>query len=137
MNKEKSAIYNIAIICIISGIISVIIVDLLFSFVFPSAWLFFIVPAIMGFSIDKLSRIPKSELNDEASFEKLSKRTGLLCAGIVLLAVLIATIPLIMQFEPIDFLANILFYLICGVSVYWGYNRGIGAITNAYYDSID
>lgn len=137
MKKEKSAIYNIARICIISGIISAIIVDFLFFCVFPSAWLFFIIPAIMGFSIDKLSRIPKSELNDDEAFDKLSKRTGILCAVIVLLAVLIATIPLMMQFEPIDFLANILFYLVCGVSVYWGYNRGIRVITDAYYDSID
>ncbi|MDD6889536.1 MAG: hypothetical protein PUD39_04685 [Bacteroidales bacterium] len=140
MKKEKSAICNIAIICIISGIFSGIIVDIFFYILFPSAWLFFIIPAVMGFSIDKFSRIPKSELEDDESFEKLSKRTGLLCAGMVLLAILVAIVPiivLVMRFDPIYLLSDIIFYLICGVSVYWGYNRGVRAVTDAYYDSFE
>lgn len=139
MSNKKSSIRDVAFIGIIFGLISITIVSLLFLLVFPSAWLFFIIPAVMGWSIEKLTRIPKEELHDDESFNKLRKRTGLLCAGMVLIAIILANLIVILLggFDPLMLLYNFIFYIVCGLSVYWGYSRGVRAITDMYYDSID
>ena len=139
MSNKKSSIRDVAFIGIIFGLISMTIVSLLFLLVFPSAWLFFIIPAVMGWSIEKLARIPKEELHDDESFNKLCKLTGLLCAGMVLATILLTVTIIILLggFDPMALVLNFVFYLMCGLSAYWGYSRGVRAITDKYYDSIE
>lgn len=128
---------SIAIVSVISGVISAVIVFCLFWYVFPSAWLFFIIPAIMGLSIDKFGKIDVEKLNDDAAFNSITRKAGLLCAGMVLLSIIVCVLPLFLLMSFGEHLLNVLFYGVCAVSVYWGYNRGVKCVTNAYYDSRD
>ena len=126
---------NIISICIVSGLISILIVLALFWFVFTSAWLFFIIPLIMGWTIDKFGKFDASQLKDEVTYERISRRTGLLCGSMVLLCIFICILPLFFLFPIIDLLVNFAFYIVCGISIYWGYNRGVQCVTDAYYSS--
>lgn len=135
--KQKNILDRITIICLISGLVSGILTMALVWFVFPSAWFFFIIPAVMGWSIDKFAKIPKDVFSNEENIAKLQKQAGWTCAGFVLFFVLLANLPIFLVLEPIQHLLNILFYIICGVSVYWGYTRGVRCITDAYYDSVE
>ena len=134
--KTTNPIVQIAVICIISGLIAGLITNILFWFVFPSGWLFFIIPAVLGWSIDRFGKIPAEHLQNEETFEKLKKRTGLLCGAISLLIVIIANIPFFILMPLPYIFANFIFYIVCAVSVYVGYNRGQQSITDAYYDSL-
>lgn len=134
--KRQSPIKRLLIICIISGLIAGIVTNILFWFVFPTAWFFFIIPAIMGWSIDHFGKIPYEHLHDEETFEKLKKQTGLMCGGISLLFVLIANIPFFILVPLPYILANSVFYLVCAISIFVGYNRGQQCIVDAYYDTL-
>lgn len=133
--KTGNPIQRILIICIISGLVAGVITNLVFLLIYPSAWLFFLIPAIMGWSIDHYGKIPYEHLHDEETFEKLRKYTGLYCAGMSLLFVLIANIPLFI-FVPLPYIfTNLIFYIVCAVSIFVGYNRGQQCIVDAFYDS--
>lgn len=125
---------NILIVSAISGLISFTLVELIFFVVFPSGWIFFLIPVIMGYSIDKFVKISHEELADEEAFEKLRTRTGIICAVFVLLTVLISTIPIVLIGGIATLLVNIVFYAVCVLAVYAGYSRGVGVITDKYYD---
>lgn len=136
---SKKITGHITQMCVIFGIIAIILADAIFFLVFPSAWAFFIIPAFMAFCLTKFVKFPHEILHDEERFNTLSKRTAITIAAICLGAVLIATIPLAL-FESnifIHLITNFMFYLVCGVAVYTGYNRGLEIVTNAYYDSLD
>lgn len=127
---------RIAVICLLSGIIATVITDVIFFAIFPSAWLFFIIPAVMGWSIDKFGRIPKEQLMDYNSNETLQKKTGWMCSGFVLLFILLTVLPILIV-NSIEFIiANVMFYIVCGLGVYYGYNRGVRCIMDAYYDTL-
>ncbi len=137
---RKSSIASVISVTIFFGVISIVIVDLLFYLVFPSAWFFLLMPFIMGFGIKKFAKFPKERLNDEEEFDKLSKRMGILCGAICLFAVLIGILPiLIISGEQIilHLLTNFVFYLVCALSIYFGYTKGIEIVTDAYYDSAE
>lgn len=132
---KQSPIKRLLIICIISGLLAGIVTNILFWFVFSSAWLFFIIPAIMGWSIDHYGKIPQEHLHDEEAFEKLRKQTGLMCGGISLFFVLLANVPFLILLPLPYIFANFMFYIVCAVSIFVGYNRGQQCIVDAYYDT--
>lgn len=130
----KNILDRITLVCLISGVISGLITTALIWFIIPSAWFFFIIPAVMGWSIDRYVTIPKELLEDGQNIERLQKKAGLTCGGLVLFFVILVNIPFFLVLEPIMYLKNIIFYAAAGVSVYWGYTRGVRCITDAYYD---
>ena len=140
MNPTTKPLTRIITVCVISGLISGIIVNLLFWFVFSSAWLFFIIPAVMGWSIQRFAKIPKEHLLDEPTFEKLKKQTAWTCAAMVLLFILIDYIPLIIFFvatQQIEFiLFDIPFIAVCVLSVIYGYNRGQRCVVDTWSDML-
>lgn len=133
---DMKPLAKIAVICLVSGIIAGVITDVIFFAIFPSAWLFFIIPAVMGWSIDKFGRIPKDQLLDDSSNESLQKKTGWMCAGLVLFFILITVLPILFIMSIEYIIANVLFYVVCGLGVYYGYNRGVRCIMDAYYDTL-
>lgn len=133
--KQQKPIRRLLIICIISGLIAGIITDFLF-WCFPSAWLFFIIPAIMGWSIDHFGKIPREHLHDEETFEKLKIRTGLLCAFMSLFFIILALLPIFIILSASELLLNFIFFGVCILSIYWCYTRGQRCIVDAYYDTL-
>lgn len=132
INKMK----QIILVAVISGIISSAIVFYLMSDV-PSAWYLFLIPLIMGFSIQKFGRIPVQEVEKD---EKLEKKVGRICAGAVLFFIILTIIPSLIiyisqQGLGWDLLLNIPFLIVCGFAVWFGYNRGVKAVIDSYYDS--
>ena len=127
---------RIIVVAATSGIISSVITALLFFLVFPSAWLFFIIPAIMGTCIHKFGKISAADVDKD---EKLEKKVGYICAGAVLFFILLTAIPiLIVGITPglgWSMLLNIPFFIACGIAVWYGYNRGVRAVVDSYYDS--
>lgn len=126
---------RIIVVAAISGIISSIITMLLLTF-FPSGWLFFIIPAIMGTCIHKFGRITSADVKDD---DKLEKRVGYMCAGAVLFFILLTAVPAIIfglkEGLGWGLLADIPFYIACALAVWYGYNRGVRAVVDSYYDS--
>ncbi len=127
---------RIIVVAAISGIISSVITALLFFLVFPSAWLFFIIPAIMGTCIHKFGKISAADVDKD---EKLEKKVGYICAGAVLFFILLTAIPILIvgitQGLGWSMLLNIPFFIACGIAVWYGYNRGVRAVVDSYYDS--
>ncbi len=127
---------RIIVVAAISGIISSVITALLFFLVFPSAWLFFIIPAIMGTCIHKFGKISAADVDKD---EKLEKKVGYICAGAVLFFILLTAIPILIvgitQGLGWSLLLNIPFFIACGIAVWYGYNRGVRAVVDSYYDS--
>ncbi|MBQ3730545.1 MAG: hypothetical protein II905_02200 [Muribaculaceae bacterium] len=119
----------------ISGIISSII-TLLLLLIFPSGWLFFIIPAVMGTCIHKFGRITATDVEKD---EKLEKKVGLMCAGAVLLFIFLTYIPALIYCLHKglggSLLLDIPFYICCVLAVWYGYNRGVRAVIDSYYDS--
>lgn len=138
MKSQKSSFQNVVLVGIVSGLISIVIVNFTLSF-FTSGWLFCIIPLIVCWSIKKFATINKNELTDDETFEKISKKTGFLCAGIVTLEIILALLPSIIIFGTqflITLLTDFGFYIVCAISVYWGYIKGVEAITDVYYDML-
>lgn len=127
---------RIIIVAAISGIISSVITLLLLFFVFPSGWLFFIIPAIMGTCIHKFGNISATDMEKD---ENLEKKVGYMCAGGVLFFVLLTCVPLLIVSLKKDLgwslLWDVPFYVACGFAVWYGYNRGVRAVVDSYYDS--
>ena len=127
---------RIIVIAAISGIISSIIAFLLFVFVLPSGWLLFFIPAIMGICIQKFGRISAEDVEGD---DKLEKRVGYMCAGAVLFFIILTIIPItiysVYQGAGWELLKDIPFYIVCVFAVWFGYNRGVRAVVDAYYDS--
>ena len=127
---------RIIVVAAISGIISSVITALLFFLVFPSAWLLFIIPAIMGTCIHKFGKISAADVDKD---EKLEKKVGYICAGAVLFFILLTAIPILIvgitQGLGWSMLLNIPFFIACGIAVWYGYNRGVRAVVDSYYDS--
>jgi hypothetical protein len=127
---------RIIVVAATSGIISSVITALLFFLVFPSAWLFFIIPAIMGTCIHKFGKISAADVDKD---EKLEKKVGYICAGAVLFFILLTAIPILIvgitQGLGWSMLLNIPFFIACGIAVWYGYNRGVRAVVDSYYDS--
>jgi len=119
----------------ISGIISSMITLLLFL-VFPSGWMFFIIPAVMGTCIHKFGRITAADVEKD---DNLEKRVGYMCAGAVLLFIFLTVVPILIigirEGLGWSLLLDIPFYIVCGIAVWFGYNRGVRAVIDAYYDS--
>lgn len=89
----------------------------------------------MGASLKKFTKFPSEELTDDEAFERLRKRTGIICASVVLGTVLISLLPIIIFGGVEAVLFNIVSYAICALAVFAGYTSGVGVITNAYYDA--
>ena len=127
---------RIIVIAAISGIISSIIAFLLFVFVLPSGWLLFFIPAIMGICIQKFGKISAKDVEGD---DKLEKRVGFMCAGAVLFFITLTVIPItiIGLYKGLgsEMLLDIPFYIVCVFAVWFGYNRGVRAVVDAYYDS--
>lgn len=127
---------RIIVIAAISGIISSIIAFLLFVFVLPSGWLLFFIPAIMGICIQKFGKISAEDVEGD---DKLEKRVGYMCAGAVLFFIILTIIPItiysVYQGAGWELLKDIPFYIVCVFAVWFGYNRGVRAVVDAYYDS--
>ena len=127
---------RIIVVAATSGIISSVITALLFFLVFPSAWLFFIIPAIMGTCIHKFGKISAADVDKD---EKLEKKVGYICAGAGLFFILLTAIPILIvgitQGLGWSMLLNIPFFIACGIAVWYGYNRGVRAVVDSYYDS--
>ena len=111
---------RIILVAIISGIISSLIACILFFYVLQDAWLFFIIPAIMGICIQKFGNISSEEVDMDAAKEKKVKY---LCIGLVLFFTLLTAIPLILisihRGSGWDILIDIPFYVICGIDVWF------------------
>ena len=126
---------RIIVVAAISGIISSVITALLFL-IFPSGWLFFIIPAIMGTCIHKFGKITAADVDRD---DKLEKKVGYMCAGAVLFFVLLTAVPILIVsiYQGLGWamLLNIPFYIACGIAVWYGYNRGVRAVVDSYYDS--
>ena len=122
-------------VAVISGIISSIITFILLIF-FPSGWLFFIIPAIMGTCIHKFGKITSADMKED---DQLEKRVGYMCAGAVLFFILITAVPSLIMclYQGVEWglLADIPFYIACALAVWYGYNRGVRAVIDSYYDS--
>lgn len=129
---------RIVIIAIISGFISSVFTAMLFFFVFPSAWLFFIIPLIMGISIHKFGKISAKDV-EGTDGDKLQRKVGLLCGGAVLLFLLLTVIPLVALSLYMGLgwgvLLDVPFFIVCAIAVWWGYNRGVQAVVDSYYDA--
>lgn len=127
---------RIIVIAAISGVISSIIAFLLFVFVLPSGWLLFFIPAIMGICIQKFGKISAEDVEGD---DKLEKRVGYMCAGAVLFFIILTIIPItiysVYQGAGWELLKDIPFYIVCVFAVWFGYNRGVRAVIDAYYDS--
>ena len=127
---------RVIVIAAISGIISSIIAFLLFVFVLPSGWLLFFIPAIMGICIQKFGKISAEDVEGD---DKLEKRVGYMCAGAVLFFIILTIIPItiysVYQGAGWELLKDIPFYIVCVFAVWFGYNRGVRAVVDAYYDS--
>lgn len=127
---------RIIIVAVISGIISSVITFLLFFFVYPTPWFFLIIPAIMGTCIHKLGKISAEDVEGN---DTLEKKVGYVCAGAVLLFIFLTIIPIIIidLYNGIGWgiLLNIPFFIVCAIAVWYGYNRGVRAVVDAYYDS--
>ena len=71
--------------------------------------------------------------------EKLEKKVGYICAGAVLFFILLTAIPILIvgitQGLGWSMLLNIPFFIACGIAVWYGYNRGVRAVVDSYYDS--
>ena len=122
-------------VAVISGIISSIITFILLI-LFPSGWLFFIIPAIMGTCIHKFGKITSADMKDD---DKLEKRVGYMCAGAVLFFIILTAVPALIMclYQGVGWglLADIPFFLACALAVWYGYNRGVRAVIDSYYDS--
>ena len=127
---------RIILVAVISGIISSLITALLFFLVFPSGWLFFIIPAVMGTCIHKFGKITAADVDND---DKLEKKVGYMCAGGVLFFILLTAVPILIvnlyQGLGWGLLLDIPFYIACGIAVWYGYNRGVRAVVDSYYDS--
>lgn len=137
MTKPRlSPIDRILTVAVISGFISGILVLMLMMFVFASAWFFFIIPVIMGWSISKFSRITKQEMDED---EKLEKKAGWISAGVVLLFVVVTAVLISVAVMSggnwTDLFLNIPFLIVSSLSVWYGYSRGVRAVVDAYYDA--
>lgn len=135
MSTKRNSLPRIIAICIISGLLSGVFVNLIFWTIFPSGWLFLIIPIFVGWSLDKFAKIPSEEILDDETMERLSKQTGMLCAVMVLLVQIVAVLPVLLLLDPIEILTNFVFYIGCALCVYIGYSRGVQSITDAYYDA--
>lgn len=126
---------RVIVVAAISGIISSIITFILFT-IAPSGWLFFIIPAVMGTCVQKFGKITSADMKDD---DKLENRVGWMCAGAVLFFILLTAVPsIIMGLKDglgWGLLADIPFYLACALAVFYGYNRGVRAVVDSYYDS--
>ena len=133
MSLSKS-IKRIILISVISGGLSGLLVIILFFAIFPSALLFFLIPIIMGNSIQKWGKIPAEEVRGS---ERLEKTAGYVCAAIVLLFVVLtcAIIVLLTKYMGIGFFPNITFMIACIISIVYGYYRGQQAVVDSYFDS--
>lgn len=89
----------------------------------------------MGFCLTAFGKVPAEEILDDEAVEKLSKRTGMLCAAMVLLALAISLVPMLIILNPIYLLVDFGFYIICALCAFIGYNRGVQVITDNYYDA--
>lgn len=91
----------------------------------------------MAFCLTKFVKIPDEILQDVETFNKLSTRIGILIALICFCAILISIIPLAIYETDIvtHLLYNFIFYIVCGIAIYTGYNRGVEIVTNAAYQS--
>lgn len=135
MSTKTNSMPRLTVICLISGLLSGLAANCLFWFVYPTAFLFLIVPAFMGFCLTAFGKVPAEEILDDEAVEKLSKRTGMLCAAMVLLALANSLVPMLIILNPIYLLANFGFYIICALCAFIGYNRGVQVITDNYYDA--
>lgn len=131
---KNRSIFSVIKAAILSGILAYVIVFICFCFI-PSGWFLFIIPAVLRWGVKKFSKISKEEILDDESYQKLSKRTGLACAGIVLWFIALIVLPglFLLSWEQLAF--NIIFYIICGICVFSGYRSGVNVITDAYYDA--
>lgn len=138
--EKKSSTASVILVTVISGLISIVIVNSLFYLVFPSAWFFLLMPVFMGFCIKKFARFPKDRLEDDEEFNKLSRRMGMMCSSMCLAAVLIGVLPILFisgEQIIIHLITNIIFYIACGLSIYFGYTKGVEIVTDAFYDTIE
>lgn len=126
---------RITLVCVFSGILAGLLSMALFYFVFPTAWLFFLIPAIMGFCVEKFGNAHELHLEDEEECKKVSRHVGLLCGGLCLTFVILAISP-VMLINPIAVFTSVPFDLACGLSVWWGYRRGVKAVMDSYFASI-
>lgn len=126
---------RIIVVAAISGVISSII-TLLLLLIFPSGWLFFIIPAIMGTCIHKFGKISTADVDND---DKLEKKVGFLCAGAVLFFIFLTAVPALIiglsQGLGWSLLWDLPFLIACGLAVWYGYNRGARAVIDSYYDS--
>ena len=126
---------HIITVAVISGIISSVIAFLLFFSVLPSGWLLFFIPAIMGISIQKFGKISAEDVEGD---DKLEKKVGYMCAGAVLFFIILTIVPItvIGLYKGLGWkILDIPFYIVCVFAVWYGYNRGVRAVVDAYYDS--
>lgn len=126
---------NVFYVACISGMIAVAIVLIIFWVIFPTAWVFFIIPAVVGWSIDRFGTFDATKLENEEEFTATARKVGLTCAAIVLACIIISVLPLFFTMSVGDHLMSIMFYVICAISVYWAYKRGVQCVTDAYYES--
>lgn len=125
---------NVSKVCIISGLISIILVEVLFFFVFPTALFFLLIPVIMGYSIAKFAEIPYEELLNKEAFEKLRTRTGIICAAFMLITVLISVLPIILLLGICTKLVKIIFFVsLCLFVIRLGYTFGARVVSETYY----
>ena len=90
----------------------------------------------MGTCIHKLGNISAADVDND---DKLEKKVGYLCAGAVLFFIFLTAIPILIvgiyQGLGWSLLLNIPFFIVCGIAVWYGYNRGVRAVIDSYYDS--
>lgn len=126
---------RITLVCVLSGIIAGLIASALFYLVFPSAWLFLIIPAVMGFAVEKFGISDDLDLQDEYQYNKFARHCGLLCGGLCLTFICLCTLPILLV-APIELLASVGFDLGCVLSVFWAYRRGVKAVLNTAYKRV-
>ena len=85
---------NVFCVACISGMIAVAIVLIIFWVIFPTAWVFFIIPAVVGWSIDRFGTFDATKLENEEEFTATARKVGLTCAAIVLACIIISVLPL-------------------------------------------
>ena len=71
--------------------------------------------------------------------DQLEKKVGYMCAGAVLFFILLTAVPSLFMclYQGVGWglLADIPFYIACALAVWYGYNRGVRAVIDSYYDS--
>lgn len=136
METKSKSLKSVITVGVVTGLLSGLMVLALFIFIYPTAWFFFIIPAVMGTCIYKYAKVPFYE--DEEENEKLAKKVGLLCAGMSLLFILfpVALIAIVASYSFGELLANVPFLIMCALAVWYGYNRGQRAVVDANSDAI-